>query len=66
MLRTGAVIGLFMLAGCTTAGQLDTTVCDPAKVQCYAVTEEFLERHFFTDEQNYMLKENLKVCRERL
>jgi len=33
---------------------------------CFAVSVPFLEKHFFTEEQNYMLKENLKVCREKL
>ena len=62
-----AILLLLLLVGCSAKQpRLDTTICDPAKEMCFAVSVPFLEKHFFTEEQNYMLKENLKVCREKL
>ncbi len=56
-----------LLAGCAAPKlMLDTQVCDPKKEMCFAVSVDFLEKHFFIDEQNQMLKDNLKHCREKL
>ena len=55
------------MGGCADKHRLDTTVCDPAKEElCFSVSIPFLEKHFFLEEQNMMLKDNLKVCREKL
>ncbi len=63
----GLLTLLLSLSGCAQKQiQLDTQVCDPAKEVCFAVSVPFLEKHFLTEEQNEMLKQNLKVCREKL
>ena len=66
MRKSWVLLSVLLIFGCAQKPRLDTTICDPAKEMCFAVSVPFLEKHFFTEEQNYMLKENLKVCREKL
>jgi hypothetical protein len=66
-MRKSWVLLSLLLVGCADKQpRIDTTICDPAKEMCFAVSVPFLEQHFFTEEQNKMLKDNLKVCREKL
>ncbi len=56
-----------LLVGCSAKQpRIDTTICNPDKEVCFAVNVPFLEKYFFMEDQNAMLKDNLKVCREKL